>query len=152
MATRNARTAQTSDETTGGTPAETPAVAPQTAEKKVVEVPFAAVEIDDSQFVSRSSNSRAGGGRVRSEYMQTLDALLRDRFESGKVAALECDKDEKSVAALERRINNSAEHTDLGVRFGGYVKSPNEGKVLITFKVVKRTRRPRKTAPQTSAE
>lgn len=149
----NRRTAQNPD--TPETTPETPETAPQQntetpaqeGRAPSIEVPFQTVEFDDTQFVPRTAIGRkTGAGRPRSEYMQQLDALLRDRFETGKVGALECDADEKLIAALERKINASAEFCDLGIRFGGYVPSKTEGKIYVTFKVVKRIKRPRKSA------
>lgn len=115
--------------------------------ESVPEVPFAALEIGDDAFVERKSTS---AGRPRSPYMLALGELLRNHFKTGKPAALECDADEKTVAALEKKISSAAQYEKLGLRFGAYVKSKNDGKVYVTFKVVEPTKRPRKNKTEES--
>lgn len=139
------------DTTPAQTPESTPAPVETETEKKTTrkrapEVAFTQVTIDPTAFEEREPES---AGKRRSKYMTQLIEFVEQHFKSGAPAGLECDADEATVKALETKIRSAANVNKRGIRFGAFVKSPNPGKVYVTFKVVERVSKPRK--PKTDA-
>lgn len=111
------------------------------------EVSFGVIEIDESEFVEKDTQKT---GRGQTPYMKQLTDYIVERYTTGKPGALECDKSSDVVAALETKIRSAANYANVGIRFGAYHASSNDGMVIVTFKVVAKVARPRKPKTETA--
>lgn len=82
--------------------------------------------------------------KERTEEQKSFDADVFDAYDNGTVLAYQVEATEEATKKLENQVRNSVDHLDLGARQGKVLPGKKKGYVILQWKIVPRTRKPRK--------